>query len=81
MMLRRRYPLVPADYTPGDAVERLEALHATPVGHEPKPGATERVRVGKDSPRIARLVAEIDEAAAFRRTYIRPMPKTKGDDA
>jgi hypothetical protein len=73
--LRRRYPLVPADYTPGEPLERLDAIHATPVGHEPKPGTVERVRVGKDSPRIARLVAEIDEARTFRRTYIRPLPK------
>jgi hypothetical protein len=74
-VLRRRYPMTLADYTPGEPLEHLEAIHATPVGHEPKPGAVERVRVGKDSPRIARLVAEIDEAETFRRTYIRPLPK------
>jgi hypothetical protein len=77
-VLRRRYPLVPADSTPGEPLERLDAIHATPVGHEA--GESKRYRVGKDSPRIARLVAEIDEAQAFRRTYIRPLPKTKGDE-
>lgn len=75
-MPRRRQQFLLADYTPGDPLERVDAIHATPVGHEP--GESKRYRVGKDSPRIARLVAEIDEAEAFRRSYIRPLPK--GDE-